>query len=145
MREGALIPRCYIVHMSETRIIVANGLASYRDTLAYTLRALRPAVEITAVEPDFLDAEVARVEPDLVICDCITEVVEARVRSWVEMYTDHGPISVACVGGYRSELEVEDLDALLGVLDRVEGLNPPGGAEAPGVQARNTAAGGATA
>ncbi len=135
----------YNACMGGVRIIVANGLASYRDTLVYTLRALRPAVEVTVVEPDLLDAAVARVGPDLVICDCVTKGVEAGVRSWVEMYADHGPHSVACVGGRRSELGVADLDALLGIVDRVEGLNPPGDAEDPGARTRNTATDGAMA
>ena len=135
----------YSARMGGARIIVANGLASYRDTLAYALRALRPAVEVTVVEPELLDAAAARVKPDLVICDCVTEVVEAGVRSWVEMYADHGPHSVACVGGRRSELEVTDLDTLLGIVDRVEGLNPSGDAEDPGARTRSPSTDGATA
>ncbi len=71
----------YTPRMGRARIIVANGLAPYGDTLVYTLHALRPTVEATVVEPGLLDPGTARVEPDLVICDCVTERVEAGIRS----------------------------------------------------------------
>jgi len=127
--------------MNEARIMVSNGSASYRDTLAHTLRVAD--VEVTVVEPGLFDAWMARVEPDLVICDCGTERAEAGVRSWVEMYAEHGPPSVVCVGGHRSELGVTNLDALLGIVDRIQGLNPPDDAEDPGASTRSPATGGA--
>lgn len=139
MREEMMTVGGYSACMGRMRIIVANRLASYRDTLAYTLRALRPTVEITVVGPDLLDAAVARVGPDLVICDCVSEEVGAGVRSWIEMYADHGPHAAACVGGRRSELAVTDLDALLGIVDQVEGLTLSDAAEEPGVRARSHA------
>ncbi len=61
--------------MGTRRILVANELTSYRQTIAIVFRELHPNVEVLEVDPGTLDWEVARLGPDLVICSRVTAVV----------------------------------------------------------------------
>jgi len=54
--------------MDRQRIFLANELRSYRQTMAIALRGLRPAAEVTAIEPERLEAEVERRRPHVVLC-----------------------------------------------------------------------------
>ena len=69
--------------MGARRIIVANELASYRQTLAIVLRELRPHVEVFETTSEFLEGEITRLRPDLVICSRVTRTVERRTTNWV--------------------------------------------------------------
>jgi hypothetical protein len=62
--------------MGSRRILVANELPSYRQSIAIVIGELHPNVEVLEVHPEALDREVARVGPDLVICSRVTTVVE---------------------------------------------------------------------
>jgi hypothetical protein len=75
--------------MKATRVLVANELRSYRETIARVITGLRPDVEVHEVEPEDLDAKVARLRPDLVICSRVTSTVESCVPVWAELYPDH--------------------------------------------------------
>ena len=58
--------------MDARRILVANELTSYRQTIAFVFRELHPGVEVLEADPETLDGEVARLVPDLVICSRVT-------------------------------------------------------------------------
>jgi hypothetical protein len=49
--------------MVARRILVANELTSYRQTIAIVFRELHPNVEVLEVDPETLDWEVARLGP----------------------------------------------------------------------------------
>jgi hypothetical protein len=101
--------------MGARRILVANELASYRQTIAIVIRELRPHVEVFEAESESLDGEVARLGPDLVICSRVTHTVKQRVANWVELYPHCKPYSTFCVGGERSvrrDVELADLLSL---------------------------------
>ena len=87
--------------MGARRILVANELASYRQTLAIVIRDLRPHVEVFETASEFLDGEVTRLGPDLVICSRVTYTVRQRVANWVELYPECKPYSTFCIGGER--------------------------------------------
>ena len=78
--------------MGARRILVANELTSYRQTIAIVFRELHPNVEVLEVHPETLDWEVARVGPDLVICSRVTTVVEERAANWIELYPECRPL-----------------------------------------------------
>jgi hypothetical protein len=65
--------------MGARRIIVANELTSYRQTIAMVIREKHPNVEVFEADPETLDREVARLRPDLVICSRITSLVRDMV------------------------------------------------------------------
>ena len=99
--------------MGARRILVANEFTSYRQTLALVLRELRPHVEVFETASEYLDGEITRLRPDLVICSHVTYTVRQRVANWVELYPECKPYSTFCVGGrLRAKREVYLSDLL---------------------------------
>jgi hypothetical protein len=105
--------------MGVRRILVANELTSYRQTIAIVLRELHPNVEVLEVHPGILDWEVARLGPDLVICSRVTAVVRERAANWIELYPECSSFSTFCIGGERRAMEDVQLSDLLSVCARV--------------------------
>jgi hypothetical protein len=99
--------------MNGRRILVANELTSYRETIAVVIRDLHPNVVVFEVGPEILDREVARLRPDLVICSHVTPLVRDMVPNWVELYPDCEPFSTLCIGGERTAMEDIQLTDLL--------------------------------
>jgi hypothetical protein len=113
---------CNDYDMSGLRILLANEPRSYRETLAAAFRILKPNTDVLVVDPDELDAEVERLSPHLVICSRATLTVKARSLAWVELYSEHGSVSVVSVGGERSTVAGIGLGDLLMVIERTETL-----------------------
>ena len=105
--------------MGTRRILVANELTSYRQTIAIVFRELHPNVEVLEVDPGTLDWEVARLGPALVICSRLTAVVEERAANWIELYPECKPFSTICIGGEHTAIEDIELADLLSVCARV--------------------------
>jgi hypothetical protein len=105
--------------MGVRRILVANELTSYRQSIAIVIGELHPHVDVLEVHPETLDWEVARVCPDLVICSRVTTVVEERAANWIELYADCSPFSTFCIGGERTAMEEVQLSDLLLACARV--------------------------
>ena len=105
--------------MGLRRILVANELTSYRQSIAIVIGELHPNVEVLEVHPETLDREVARVGPDLVICSRVTAVVMERAANWIELYPECRPFSTFCIGGERRAIEDVQLSDLLSVCARV--------------------------
>ncbi len=105
--------------MGVRRILVANELTSYRQSIAIVIGELHPHVEVLEVHPETLDWEVARVGPDLVICSLVTTVVEERAANWIELYPDCSPFSTFCIDGERRAIEDVQLSDLLWACARV--------------------------
>ena len=99
--------------MGATRVLVANELASYRQTIAVVIRELHPDLEVLEVDAEVLDREVVRLCPDLVICSRLTCVVRERVANWVELYPERKPYSTFCTDGERRALRDVQLSDLL--------------------------------
>ncbi|HKH10023.1 MAG TPA: hypothetical protein VKA73_02655 [Rubrobacter sp.] len=106
------------------RVLVANEPRSYREAIAAVLREVRPAARIFEADPSKIDREVARRRPDLVICSRATPAVRDMVAGWVELYPEHGPLSLVYVDGRLSEVEGMDLLALLSIVDRAGSPHP---------------------
>src|SRR5215208_2202645 len=96
--------------MGARRILVANELTSYRQSIAIVLREL---------DPEALDEEVARLVPDLVVCSRVTAVVRQRAANWIELYPECKPFSTICIGGEHTAIEDIELADLLSVCARV--------------------------
>jgi hypothetical protein len=105
--------------MDTRRILVANELTSYRQSIAIVLRELQPGVEVFEIDPKTLEGEVARLAPDLVICTRVTAVVRERAANWVELYPECKPFSTFCIGGEHRAMEDVQLSDLLWVCARV--------------------------
>jgi hypothetical protein len=114
------------VRGAELRVLLANEPRSYRESIAAVFRQLRPDLEVRVVEPEALESNVARFDPDVVICSRVTGAVRERVPVWVELYPEHTAHSVASEGGRRTEFaEVQLLD-LIEILDRAAGTDRGG-------------------
>ena len=101
--------------MGARRILVANELTSYRETLAMVIRELRPHVEVFETASEYLEGEIMRLRPDLVICSHVTFMVRQRVENWVELYPECKPYSTFYIGGQHSakrDVQLSDLLAL---------------------------------
>ena len=105
--------------MDTRRILVANELTSYRQTIVIVFRELHPNVEVLEVDPETLDGEVERLDPDLVICSRVTAGVRERAANWIELYPECKPFSTFCIGGERRAMEDVQLSDLLSVCARV--------------------------
>lgn len=72
--------------MNVTRTLIATDLLSYREALSIALRELRPEVEILESRMVYLDHEVRRLLPNVVICSEATALVKDRILHWIELY-----------------------------------------------------------
>ena len=99
--------------MGATRVLVANELVSYRQTIAMVIRDLYPGLEVFEADAEVLDGEVVRLGPDLVICSRATCMVRERVANWVELYPRRKPYSTIFTGGECKTIEDVQLSDLL--------------------------------
>lgn len=111
--------------MNGARILVACGLASYRQAFAEAFRNLRPEAEVFEVEKEDLDEAVGRIGPDLVVCDRVTSGVEINTPYWVELYAGYEDRSVVSIKGERSIIEQIQLSDLISIIDRTAEVSRP--------------------
>lgn len=109
----------YYLRMGGTRILIASDLRSYREALAAALQELRPEIEVFEAEVGYLDLEVRRLLPDVVVTSKLTELVESRIPFWVELYPDCEDHAVINVRGRISKVDHVQLADLVSIIDRV--------------------------
>jgi len=51
------------------RVLMAIEPRSYREVIGAAIRGLRPHLEVVIVDPDALEPEMARLDPELVVCN----------------------------------------------------------------------------
>ena len=103
---------------SVRHVLVANELASYRESIAAVFWVALPCVGVFEAASADLNREVLRLRPEMVICSRVTSLVEDRVPNWIELYPECGPLSTFCLGGERSVRDEVNLHDLLSVVDR---------------------------
>jgi len=99
-------------------VLVALEPRSYREVIGEAIQDLRPHLEVKVVEPEKLGAEVARLDPEVVLCSQPNTFTSSGRRHWVEFNPYDKPTGTLCVGGRRSELEEVGLNDLLSVVDQ---------------------------
>ncbi len=111
--------------VAEARVLVGfeDRYRTYRDSIARAIRNARPHIEVAVCERGVLEAEMARFDPHLVICDppIPMELVEGRL-AWVELSPDPEGTWMICVGGRCWESLNPSLSELLSVVDETEDL-----------------------
>lgn len=95
------------------RILLANEPAVCRDAIASTLRVLHDDIEVIDVPPIDLDACIAYLGPDVVICSRVSEIVETRTRAWILLYPDMERRVEVSVDGSRTRYADLELDSIL--------------------------------
>jgi hypothetical protein len=110
--------------VTKTRVLVAfeDEYRAYREFMAGAVRARRPHVEVTVAGLGALGEEVARFDPDLVICS-LPNIVDPDGRpAWFELPPDPERLAKICLDGEHSETTNPTLEELLWVLDETERL-----------------------
>ncbi len=103
-------------------VLIAIEPRSYRQVIGRTIQALRPHVEVVVLDPDTLEAGVARLEPDLVFADRPASSSSGG-PAWVEFRPYEQPPARVCLAGRTWELEEVELSDLLSIVDEVEELS----------------------
>lgn len=108
--------------MSVVRILVANDLLSYREALTIALRELRPEVEVFESRMVFLDHEVRRLLPNVVICSEVTDLLRDRILHWIELYPNGE--SRVTISSFGKQKTVEDipLSEIVSLVDETDKL-----------------------
>jgi hypothetical protein len=105
--------------MEKMRVLVANELCTYRETIADVFQELRPHVEVHCIEPDELDQEIARVHPHMVLCSRLTDGVSSLL-AWILLYPDGENHAVINTAGETVTLTDVEFGHLLSILDKAE-------------------------
>ena len=104
------------------RIVMAVEPRAYSEVIGNALQELRPHAQVVILEPDGVDQALARLDPDLVICDgCVSSNPNGRA-AWVEYDPFEEPPGMVSLDGDHTELEELNLEDLLRVVDKVDEL-----------------------
>jgi hypothetical protein len=104
------------------RVLVALELRTYREAIASALGYSRPRAAISISDPEDLDSEMKRVEPDVVLCSQSTQPVRDGALCWVKMLIVGEELrAIVSIKGQAStivpNIELAELEALI---DRAE-------------------------
>ena len=95
---------------------------AHREVIAAGIETMRPGAEVTAAGLDRLEGELARLDPEVVVCSR-PEPAGSGVRlAWVELPLNPTRPTKISIGGRRSESTNPTLETLLAVIDEAEGL-----------------------
>ena len=121
---------------ADTRILVAleDEYRAYREVLAAGIQAMRHGAEVVTTVTSSLKEEVARFDPQVIICDGPSILSVGDAATWVKLSLDPSRPTVVHLGGHRFEQSNPTFDALLAIIDEAGGLeseeakkrSPPG-------------------
>jgi hypothetical protein len=101
-------------------VVFAIEPRSYRQVMGRAIQALRPHVEVVVIDPDTLEAAVARLDPDLVFANRPEGGGTPGRAAWVEFRPYEQPPARVRLAGRSWDLEEVDLPDLLSIVDRAE-------------------------
>ncbi len=93
---------------------------AYREVIAAGIGTLRPGAEVTTVELDRLEGELARLDPEVVVCSRPDPAGPGVRRAWIELSLNPTRPARISLGGRRSESTNLTLEELLVVIDEAE-------------------------
>jgi hypothetical protein len=104
------------------RILVALGdeYRIYREMIAAAISILRPHVEVETAGLDELEEQIARFDPQAVICSRPNTIYPGGRPTWIELSLDLTQPTTVWVSGCYSELSSCALEGLLGVIEETE-------------------------
>lgn len=109
--------------MEKMRVLIANKPHTYREAITDALRERRPHVEVSTVDPDGLDAEIASLRPQLVVCSEPCGATENGALTWVVLYPSGENRAEIITLGERTTLDGIGFGDLLSIIDDTELLN----------------------
>lgn len=98
-------------------VALEDEYRAYREVLAAGVQALRPDVRVVTTVPDGLDEEVARFDPQVIICSYPDVREHKNASTWIQLATDPSRPTVVRLGDRRFERRNPTFDALLELLD----------------------------
>lgn len=100
---------------------------TYREMIAAGISVLRPSTEVATIRPQELAHEIARFDPQVVVCTQPQEATSSPPAqvAWVKVPTDPTQPTELFLGERRWTSSGLTLEALLEVIDEVEGTKPP--------------------
>ncbi len=109
-------------------VAIEDEYRAYREVIAAGLEALRPGAEVTTAGLDRLEVELARLDPQVVVCSGPGGLAAAEGRlAWVDLPLDPTRPTQISLGGRRSESTNPTLETLLAVIDDVDALSRSSG------------------
>ena len=119
----------------DVRIVFSNQPLAYREAMASVVQTLRPALAVSVSDPQNLDAEIARIQPQLVVCSDLADSIRSRLLGWIMLYPDGQNLVTCSIAGQERQLLGIDLSGLLALVDEVAGhfrrLSGPGTGPSP--------------
>ena len=95
---------------------------AYRDVISAGIQALRPETEVATVELEDLKEKLARFHPHLVVCGSPGHKEQSNWDiPWIELSMDPTGQTKVYIDGDVSEYTNPTLDAMLVVIDGLEG------------------------
>jgi hypothetical protein len=91
----------------------------YREMIAAVFRALRPGIEVKSITLEALERELARLDPEVVICNGHKEVESSTRLAWIEFSVDPFMPTKISVGGRHFERTNPTVEELLEIIDEV--------------------------
>ena len=95
---------------------------AYGEAIAEAIGALRPRMQVSVVTPEGFEEELARVKPEVVVCDRPDPAGADDSLAWVEFLVDDDRPSRVRVGGRRREIISPSFIELLAVVDEAWAL-----------------------
>lgn len=95
---------------------------AYRDVIADVIRDLRPQNHVRTVYLRALGEEIARLDPNLIICSRSDNGNAGRRAAWITLAPEPNEPSEVCIAGRRQALENPGFDKLLEIVDETERL-----------------------
>ena len=106
--------------MEKMRALIANTPSTYREVIADVLREVRPNVEVNAIDPDGLDAEISRLRPHLVVCSRPCDAAQDCALTWVVLYPHEENRAEVFTAGERATITGVGFSDLLSIVDTTE-------------------------
>lgn len=100
---------------------------AYREVIAAGIAVLRPNTEVATTRPQELAHQMARFDPHVVVCTQSAQATSPPPApvAWIKVPTDPTQPTEVLLGERRWTSSGLTLDALLAVIDEVEGTKPP--------------------
>ncbi len=103
-------------------VALEDEYRAYREVLAAGVKSMRPGAQVATAVLVSLEEEVARFDPQVIICSSPCTADAGNEITWIEVSTDPSRPAVVNLGGRCFEYSNPTFDALLAIVDEAERL-----------------------
>lgn len=98
-------------------VALEDEYRAYREVLAAGVQSMRPGAQVATTVPASLEEEVARFDPQVIICSSPGVEDAGNATTWIELSTDPSRPTMVRLGKRRFEQTNPTFDALLAIVD----------------------------